>query len=873
MSTRGRSRARASGRGARSPISLPDTARATHIDTVGIRRPGFGTKGRATEIIVNCFLANVPSQIIHHYDVISPDEKKLPAAVNLKLITHLQTTIAPDVFTPRGVYDGRKNFFSSKELPFGGQKSMEFNVPFIDGPTAAPATSHRGPRICQVKLTKVAQINTEVLRRFTEGLQSADANVQTAITACNVVVRMQPILSHPFNTRSFFPGTERKDLGEGLEAWRGLFQSVRPSFDRIFVNVDISTGIMHKGGPLEEHLLAILRGRRRVEGKTGLRAKTLDPQCLRFLERSVNGIRVIVMIPGATPRERVLKGLTSKDSSAVFLMPDKTKISVAQYYQTVGNGSIVPLEFCVVKEGQFMRKQIPQEKIADVLKFSTNKPNDRLNKIREGRNALGHQSEYVQSFGLEIDDSPMKVQARVLAPPRLKYGKNSKRPGAEFETPQNGAWNMKDRKFYQGSAIGGRWGVVVFGDGRSRQGNVTEMIRSLVAACQATGIAIEPTKYWAEVPSQGSVVHDQLKRIGQRIYDGHNKVPPSLIVVVLPDGPVANEIYSQVKFFGDVKMGVHTQCMRAMRCFGGNNQYFANIALKLNARLGGVNVAPDLSDGVSRNLLSPPNKTLVMGADVIHPSPGSEGRPSFTAVVGSTDCNMTRFVSSTRAQTSREEIIDDLKDMSMEVLGQYKQTNKANPTSIIFYRDGVSEGQFQHVLEKEVAALKAACQSLGIPSAKITFIIVGKRHHIRFFPASQNDADRSGNCKAGTVVDGHITHPLEYDFYLQSHGGLLGTSRPAHYSVLYDARQPVESLTFTLCHLYARSTRSVSIPAPVYYADIVCSRSKNHFEPETRSGSASEYSGTNGGPARDVEEVKKNFKPLHQNMKNAMYFV
>ena len=56
-------------------------------------------------------------------------------------------------------------------------------------------------------------------------------------------------------------------------------------------------------------------------------------------------------------------------------------------------------------------------------------------------------------------------------------------------------------------------------------------------------------------------------------------------------------------------------------------------------------------------------------------------------------------------------------------------------------------------------------------NAKITVIVVGKRHHVRFFPQRRDDADRSGNCPAGTVVDRDITHPTEFDFYLQSHSG------------------------------------------------------------------------------------------------------
>jgi eukaryotic translation initiation factor 2C len=78
-----------------------------------------------------------------------------------------------------------------------------------------------------------------------------------------------------------------------------------------------------------------------------------------------------------------------------------------------------------------------------------------------------------------------------------------------------------------------------------------------------------------------------------------------------------------------------------------------------------------------------------------------------------------------------------------------------------------------------------ACAKLNIKPT-ITLIVVGKRHHVRFFPRSQNEGDRSGNCIAGTVVDTDVINPVEFDFYLLSHGGILGTSRPAHYNVLLD---------------------------------------------------------------------------------------
>jgi len=46
----------------------------------------------------------------------------------MDLIAELQDKIAPKIFTPRAVYDGRKNLFAPRALPLGDTGSMEVRL-------------------------------------------------------------------------------------------------------------------------------------------------------------------------------------------------------------------------------------------------------------------------------------------------------------------------------------------------------------------------------------------------------------------------------------------------------------------------------------------------------------------------------------------------------------------------------------------------------------------------------------------------------------------------------------------------------------------------------------------------------------------------
>lgn len=136
-------------------------------------------------------------------------------------------------------------------------------------------------------------------------------------------------------------------------------------------------------------------------------------------------------------------------------------------------------------------------------------------------------------------------------------------------------------------------------------------------------------------------------------------------------------------------------------------------------------------------------------------------------------------------------------------------------------------------MNAEVQAIRRACARVERDTykPKITFLVVQKRHHTRFFPTNPRDSeDRNNNVPAGTCVDTYITHPTAQDFYLVSHASIQGVAKPTKYRTLWDDNEmgedEIEQLTYFLCHMFTRCNRSVSYPAPTYYAHLAAARAK-----------------------------------------------
>jgi hypothetical protein len=132
--------------------------------------------------------------------------------------------------------------------------------------------------------------------------------------------------------------------------------------------------------------------------------------------------------------------------------------------------------------------------------------------------------------------------------------------------------------------------------------------------------------------------------------------------------------------------------------------------------------------------------------------------------------------------------MENLQGMMVERLGVYFEKNRRQaPKHILFYRDGVSESQYGMVYGDELNQVKKAfkkfsdSKKLENYSPAVTMLVVGKRHHTRFFPKNENATD---NLSAGLVIDHTVVTPQFDNFYLQSHDCPIGTARSGHYVVI-----------------------------------------------------------------------------------------
>ncbi|KAL5991783.1 Protein argonaute 7 [Asimina triloba] len=899
-----------------------------------IQRPDSGgINDPLIPLLANHFLVQFdPSQRIFHYDVdISPrPSKDIARLIKRKLVED-----NPDVFAgARAAFDGQKNLYSPVEFE---DNRLEFYIKLpipavkpvnLGDNGTLPKQTHK---LFRVNVRLVSKLDGKDLQNYLSKDGDSAPLPQDYLHALDVVLRESPSEKCIPVGRSLYSSSMGgiKDIGGGVVGLRGFFQSLRPTQQGLALNVDFSVSAFHESIGIIQYLQKRCDFLRNLSQR---KTRGLVGEERMEVEKALKNIRVFVCHRDTDQRYRVYSLTNEATENLRFRDRDGKDLKLVDYFKDHYNHDIqfrklpclqisrskpcyLPMELCVVCEGQKFFGKLSNDQTARILKMGCQRPRERKAiidgviggtvgptsifaffklenehmQIEEGGVNRFYKSPQLVSifadtiawdlyvlfpsvmnlrivgivsyravvysvchvscwssghlateFNLHISREMTHLYGRVLQPPKLKLGDGGQVTNL-VPTRHDRQWNLIDSHVFEGTRIE-RWALISFGGSAEQRCWIPKFVNQLTHRCEQLGIFLSkntvvcPHFEQIQVLNNISVLESKLRKIHE---SASSKL--QLLICVMEK---KHKGYADLKRIAETSVGFVSQCCLYSNLAKLSSQFLANLALKINAKVGGCTVAlyNSFPHQIPR-LFRDDEPVIFMGADVTHPHPLDDFSPSVAAVVGSMNWPASnKYISRMRSQIHRKEIIQDLSEMVGELLDDFFQGVQKLPKRILFFRDGVSETQFHKVLQEELQAIRAACSRFPDYNPTITFAVVQKRHHTRLFPneatvpagLSSND-----NIPPGTVVDTVITHPKEFDFYLCSHWGMKGTSRPTHYHVLWDENHftsdEFQKLVHNLCYTFVRCTKPVSLVPPAYYAHLAAYRGRLYLE---RSDSA-----------------------------------
>jgi eukaryotic translation initiation factor 2C len=453
-----------------------------------------------------------------------------------------------------------------------------------------------------------------------------------------------------------------------------------------------------------------------------------------------------------------------------------------------------------------------------MIKFAVQRPPQREKQILTMVKHLEWgQDRYLAHFGIKIDPTMPKIEAKLIKNPIVQFGNKTTDP------KMNGRWDLRGMRFVTPNKQPlVSWAFVVV-DNCVDQRTVENFAAAFKTTYAGHGGVIKNQPQIMIPP--GGFEHDKVVMESYNKCGQANKATPQIIFFILRDK--TSWIYDRLKKNAECRVACITQILNAQHVRKAQGQYISNVCMKVNSKLGGQ-TSRIAHQGQGSAFFKVP--TMMIGVDISHGNTGTVSA-STVAMCVSMDKDAAIYEAAVETNGWGVEIVQPANMHSMlgPIIVRWRNKNRIVPQHVFYIRDGVSEGQFAHVMEFEFEEIKKVFKEHLGTVPKITVIIATKRHHIRFFPER---GDRNGNCLPGTLVEREVTHPFHYDFYLCSHVAIQGTARPVHYNVLHDEcalkADDLQRILYHQCYQYCRSTTPVSLHPAVYYAHLAGARARHH---------------------------------------------
>ncbi|KAL2151322.1 hypothetical protein VTH82DRAFT_6420 [Thermothelomyces myriococcoides] len=840
------------------------------VNTPFAVRRGYNTSGQNINVCANQFrIQNVIGRDVYQYDVaINPEPQGATVykkAWNTKAVQgKLAQTKAP------WLYDNRKLAWSTSNIP--GFK-LEVDLGLDEGRPG------RRNNIMIFEVKQTCKVRLEALKGYLEKKVGWDNTVLECMSFLDHVLRQGPSeRMHLIKRTLVNEYSETKRLNSVTEAIKGIYSAIRLNDSLgsggigLGINVDVANQTFWVGQKFEmlaRNFLSCMdrkwenldyEGLRkallpvRIPGKNGDAPTWGMSEAFKALRRLAN-IRFVVNHRGTSgpPKQYKVKGILFNPKYGEFganakavtfdkKMPDGSvkTYSVAdffmQQYKTkiqhwylplveTTNAGVFPMEVCEVPRFNSYPFKLDPNQTSEMIKFAVQRPPQRQTQIMKMvQNLEWDKDRYLSHFGIKINPTMAKIPAKLLPNPVIQYGNKPVDP------KMTGRWDLRGVRF----AVPNpqplvSWALVIIDNcvDKPCAENFAKTFKNIYSG-HGGRIANDPIIL---APPRGTplegIVGAAYEKCGTTF-----KSDPQLMFYILRDK--AAIIYDRLKAANDCQVACLSQMVQAQHVRKAAPQYCSNVCMKVNAKLGGQTSRLAVKTG-QKPLINVP--TMVIGVDISHGSTAA-GNVSTAAMCVSMDRDIAIYDAAVQTNGRGVEILQphNMHSMLGPLVTKWRKKFNTAPQHVFYLRDGVSEGQFAHVMEFEIEELKKVFkESIGV-IPKVTVIIATKRHHIRFFPEK---GDKNGNCLPGTLVEREVTHPFHYDFYLCSHVAIQGTARPVHYNVIHDEcglkPDDLQRILYHQCYQYCRSTTPISIHPAVYYAHLAGTRARHH---ENKSGNA-----------------------------------